>query len=492
MSEKTTVSLSNKVSTSAFWIFLFQIMDNVLGFVRLLILARLLSPSDFGLVAIAWLVLQTIGAFTQTGIHQTLIHKPNIEKYLDTAWTFLFIRGFVLFGVIFLLSDLLGGFFNSPDVIAIIKIVSFTMVLDGFVNIGVVLFQKNLTFNKQFIFQLSANFIDFVVALTMAFILKNVWALVLGGLANSFARIVLSYILSEYRPKFAFDYGAFKEMNNYGKWIAGSNILQFIYSQGDDLLVGKVLGSTSLGLYQLAYRISNLPATQITHLISTVMFPAYSNIQNDLKRISTIYLSVLQAIIFLSFFVGTIILCFAHDFTVLFLGEKWLPMVVSMQLLTIWGIIRSVGATTGPVWQALGTPKTVTKIQTIQTIILITIIYPLTIWWGIAGTSIAVVIAALIPNVIAYILICRTLRISLFTFLKELIYPAFSCLVVFLTFYFLHQNYLQTVNLINFILLAVICTSVYAMLSYIMHKYFKYSLFNNLYPVINNFARRIY
>ncbi len=442
-------------------------------------MARLLSPADFGLVAISWLVLQTIGAFTQTGIHQTLIHKQNVEKYLDTAWTFLLIRGFALYGLVLLLSSLLGAFFNSPDVVAIIKIISFTMVLDGFVNIGVVLFQKNLTFNKQFVFQLSANFIDFVVALTMAFVLRNVWALVYGAIANSLARVVLSYILSEYRPKFSFNFEAFKEMNSYGKWIAGSNMLQFIYSQGDDLLVGKILGPTALGFYQLAYRISNLPATQITHIISAVLFPAYSNIQTEKERIAKIYLSVLQLISFLSFFVGTIIICFATDFTVLFLGEKWIPMVLSMQLLTLWGVMRSIGATTGPVWQALGTPKTVTKIQSLQTIILIVIIYPLTIKWGINGTSLAVVISALIPNLIAVAMIGNTLTIKFTRLISEFSYPLIGSFITYTSYIIVHK-FIPSVNIFTFILLAIFCTVVYLLYTYLLHQFLNYSLMNNL------------
>lgn len=481
--KNNTHNLSTKVTSSAIWLFLFQISDNVLGFIRLLILARLLSPADFGLVAIAWLVLQTIGAFTQTGIHQTLIHKQNIEKYLDTAWTFLLIRGFALYGLVYLFSGLLGSFFNSPDAVAIIKVVSFTMVLDGFVNIGVVLFQKNLTFNKQFVFQLSANFIDFIVALTMAFILKNVWALVYGALASSLARIVLSYILSSYRPKFAFNFEAFKEMNNYGKWIAGSNVLQFIYSQGDDLLVGKLLGPTALGFYQLAYRISNLPATQITHIISAVLFPAYSNIQTDKERISKIYLSVLQVISFLSFFVGTIIICFAHDFTLLFLGEKWLPMVFSMQLLTLWGVMRSIGATTGPVWQALGTPKTVTKIQTLQTIILIAVIFPLTIKGGINGTSLAVVISALIPNIIAIYQISKTIESKLYVVLTELFYPLLASIFIAVSYLLINQI-LPNITLVNFLIKAAMTSVIYILFTYVLFKFARYTVYSNIFDLI--------
>jgi len=482
-------NLSSKVSTGAFWIFLFQILDNVLGFLRLLILARVLTPTDFGLVGIAWLILQIITAFTQTGIQQTLIHRKDTEKYLSTAWTFLLIRGALLYGLLYILAPYLGSFFNSTDSILVIRVIGLTIFAEGLINISVVYFQKELHFNKQFIFQIGGNIVDFIVAVTLAFILHNVWAIIYGSLANSVIRIILSYVLSKYRPKFEFNLSYFKELNNYGKWIAGSNILQFIYSQGDDLLVGKILGPLSLGYYQLAYKISNLPATQITHLISSVMFPAYSQIQSDTTRISKIYLQVLQLIAFLSFFVGTIIILFANDFTVLFLGDKWLPMVPAMQILTIWGVLRSIGATTGPVWQALGTPKVVTKIQTLQVIILVIIIYPFSILWNIAGTSLAVVISALIPNIIAISIISKTIKIEISEIYKENLIPLFGSVLIGVFTFFSRHLIFKEINYLNFIVLSSGSILVYLLYSIIMHKYFNYLFYRNIFKLIKSTSK---
>lgn len=473
--------LSKKVVKGSFWLILFQIFDNILGFLRLIILARILAPNDFGLVGVAWLILQIINTFTTTGIQQAMIHKPKIDKYLNTAWTYLLIRGIVLYCILYILAPILGNFFNAVSAIQVIRAIGLTLIIEGFMNIGVIFFQKHLAFNKQFIYQISGSIVDFVVAIGLALILHNVWAIIYGSLANGFIRLILSYILSGYRPKIEFKIDIFKELNSYGKWIGGSNILQFLYSQGDDMLVSKIFGTTSLGFYQLAYRISNLPTTQITWLISSVMFPAYSKIQSDRERVANIYLSVLLLIAFLSFFVGAIIICFAHDFTVLFLGSKWLPIVLPMQILTIWGIIRSLGATTGPVWQALGTPKTNTKLQFLMVLILAIIIYPLTILWNISGTSLAVVISALIPNIIAVYLIHKTLFFKLKDVIIEILFPLIACSIM-IGLYIIFKIYIiKDTTILAFIMLTFMCLVSYLFITIFFSKLLNYKVYKNLF-----------
>ena len=121
--------------------------------------------------------------------------------------------------------------------------------------------------------------------------------------------------------------------------------------------MGKVLGLTALGLYQLSYTLSNLPATEITHVVSRVTFPAYSKLQEDLPRVRSAYLKVLQFISFLSFPLAGAIFIFLPDFVSIFLGDKWTPMVPAAQVLVMAGLLRSIAATTGPIFHALGKPK---------------------------------------------------------------------------------------------------------------------------------------
>ena len=288
---------------------------------------------------------------------------------------------------------------------------------------------------------------------------------------------ITSYFIHPYKPKFDFHLGKAKELFGFGKWILGSSILVFLLTQGDDIFVGKLLGATALGLYQLAYRISNMPATEITHVISQVTFPAYSKLQDNLPKLREAYLRTLQLTAFLSIPIAGLIFVLAPDFTRIFLGEKWMPMVPAMQVLAIWGLIRSIGATTGPVFQGVGRPEITAKLQLIQLVLMIVLIYPLTIQLGILGTSAAIVIAAIIANIVGYYMILEITKCGLWDFLKMVGFPLINTLIIVLfvaTIDF--QKYFG--GLLGLLLAVLIGIFIYIFITTIFDKVFNYQLMN--------------
>jgi len=235
-------SLSQQVARGGFWVFALRITDRGLGFIRLIILARLLTPDDFGLLGISLLALSILGTFSGTGFGAALIQKKErTDEYLDTAWTVQIIRGIVLFAILFTVSPLVAIFFNTPEAASIIKVLAFTQLLGGFNNIGIVYFRKELEFHKQFIYSFVSSVVAMLVAISLAFILRNVWALVFGLLAGNVTALILSYIICSYRPKIEFNLAKIKELFGFGKWILGSSILIFLGTHGDDVFVGKLL-----------------------------------------------------------------------------------------------------------------------------------------------------------------------------------------------------------------------------------------------------------
>jgi O-antigen/teichoic acid export membrane protein len=452
-------SLSKKVAKGSIWVFFIKIGKQLLSLARNIVLARILAPHDFGLFGIALLTLSTLEHFTSTGFKQALVQKKEEpEKYLDTAWTVEVVRSTVLFLLLFILSGPIAGFFDSPSAKALIQVLSFSILLKGFINIGVIYFQKELKFHKTFIFDLAPPLMDLVITISTLLILRNVWALVIGSLAGSLTNVIVSYLIHHHRPKLRFKLSEAKELFDFSKWIMGSTLLNFLLTEGDDILVGRILGPASLGLYQMAYRISNFPATQITQLINQVSFPAYAIIQDQIKRLRSSYLKVLKSIAFFSFPISFYLFFFANDFTSVVLGEKWLAAVPAIQGLVVWGLVRSIGGTTGPLFQAIGRPDLATKVQLIKLIILAAIIYPLTTSYGLIGTVIAVVISALISNPIADYLVIKKLSIKLTDFISRLFFPTLATVITWLAlryFYSFWSNPAQLLPLIINLLLAI-------------------------------------
>lgn len=471
-------SLSQRALVSSIWVFLLRVFQQTFGLTRLVILARVLSPNDFGLMGIALLVMATLETFSQTGFQQALIQrKYEIKSYLDSVWTFLILRGFVIFAVLYIIAPYAASFFNAPEAKSIIQVIGLSVVFQAFANIGVIYFQKELEFNKQFIYQLSGTLTDFIVAIVFVFIFGNVWALVFGMLAGNAAMCITSYLVHSYRPQFNFDLGKIRELCQYGKWVFGSTILVFLVTQGDDILVGKMLSVTALGYYQLAYRISNLPATEITHLISQVTFPMYSKIQDDSVKLKTAYLKVLQFTAYITFFITSLIFTLASYITNIFLGEKWLPIVPLINILVLAGLIRSIQATSGPIFYALGMTKIDTKVQVIRFIVLAVTIYPLILKLGLNGAAIAVLISILVACIQSMIMIIKTLGI----FSGELFFifgcPFISSIVTIIIT--LHFKLIFSTGFIELLVLAFITFIAYFSSMLTMHIILKNGLCRN-------------
>jgi len=471
--------LYQRTVRSGFWVFALRITEQLFNITRLIILARVLAPSDFGVMGIALLALATLETFTQTGFQEALIQKKeNVKLYLDAAWTVLILRGFILFAVLYLIAPYAANFFNVSEAKPIIQVIGFSVLLQAFTNIGVIYFRKELEFNKEFVYQLAGTLADFSVAVSTVLILQNVWALVLGILAGNVARCFVSYLIHPYRPHLNLDLGKVRELFGFGKWILGSSILVFLITQGDDIFVGKLLGTTALGFYQLAYRISNMPATEITQVISQITFPAYSKLQDDISSLREAYFKVLQLTAFISFPIAGLIFALAPDFTLVFLGEKWIPMVSAMQVLVFWGIIRSMAGLNSSMLQAVDMPDIITKLNFIKLIILAILIYPLSIKWGIIGASLAVLISAIFitPNTF-FIIISRVLRFKISMALKALSIPfAGTAFMVLLLAFFTPDN----LSLTKIILVALAGVACYFLVAYLLDSILKHKIWYNL------------
>jgi O-antigen/teichoic acid export membrane protein len=197
------------------------------------------------------------------------------------------------------------------------------------------------------------------------------------------------------------DLDRFRDLFNFGRWIFFLSVVNFLILQGDDMVVGKVLSTRALGLYQMAYKLSNLPATGLTHVISKVSFPAFSKLQDRPARLKKAYLETLQITALLAIPLTGGILVLASSFTKLFLGQRWEPMVTAMRLLAFWGLQRALSSTAAPLFRAVNELRIPARISTFQLLFLSIVVYPLTKLWGITGTSAAVVVSMAIPSVLA-------------------------------------------------------------------------------------------
>jgi lipopolysaccharide exporter len=424
-----------RASKGALWVFSLRIVRLLLQTIKLMILARLLDPYNFGLLGVALLTMAVLQTFSTTGFEAALIQKKDdIRSYLDVAWTVLVLRGFVLFAFLYLIAPYAAAFFNEPKAAPVIQAVGISVVFKALANIGVVHFRKDLEFHREFFYQLSGTLVDFVVSVSVAAASGNVWALVFGLLAGDFTRFVVSYFVHPHRPRLSFNTQQFKELFGFGKWLLGSTVLVFLARQGDDAFLGRVLGASALGLYQMAYRFADLPGSEIG-VLSRVAFPAYSKLQGNIDKLRTAYLKVVGCVSFLSLPLAGGIFALCPEFTQIFLGDKWMPMVPVLRILIMSEMIKVPMDTCGALFNGMGRPDISFRLVLVRVITLAVIIYPLTIRWQIPGTALALVLAIYASVPIWLLGTARLIKTGLADYLRilwpPLIGTAGMCLVLF-------------------------------------------------------------
>jgi O-antigen/teichoic acid export membrane protein len=418
-------SFGIKAAQGVLWISVFRIIQRILDFLRTIILARLLSPKDFGVMGVAVLCINLLETFSSSGIKTALIQKEgDITDYLNTSWTIQAVRGGVLGLILYFTAPYASDFFESPSALSVIKVLAFIPLLNGMKNTGIILFHKEMQFDKQAFFQTVHSITAVVVSISVAFMIKNVWALVAGALSGAIVECILSYVLHPHRPRFSFKILQAKELIRYGKWMFGTSIMTFLITEGDDAFVGKILGVTALGYYQLAYHFSNISATEIGRMISVVMLPVYSKIHGDLFRLGKAYLKVLHSVSFIIFPLTGLILIFGGDFVRIFLSEKWNSIIPALKVLSLAGCIRAISGTTGTVFKSIGKPDIVTKWQPVRLLVLIVSIYPLSKSMGIIGTSFSVLLCNLVSAVGFSIRVIQKTRIQWLIYLRNIAIPS--------------------------------------------------------------------
>jgi lipopolysaccharide exporter len=454
------------------WIFSLRITEAVLATAKVIILARLLQPTDFGLMGIALLTLSFLETFSNLGFREALIQrKDDIETYLDTAWTITIIRGVVIFGVMLLIAPYAATFFKYPGATNIIRVIGFSELLLALTNVGVVYFQKELDFKKHAYLEVSGYIADFTVAVVFGIIYRSVWALVLGLLASRFTVCILSYFIHPYKPRLNLLKEEARQLWFFGKWLTGSSVLVFLITQGDDILVGRMLGTEMLGYYQIAYKVSNTPATQMTHVLSRVTLPTYSKLQQDLPRLRNALYFIYLITAYASMFIAGIIIAVSYDFTAVILGKKWMPIVPALCILAGWGVIRSLVGTLSPIFMAVGKPKLLTYYQLIQVIIMYAMLVPFILLWGIEGASLAVLLAAVLLFFIRNRALINILDLDVKRFYWSFFLPLLITAVSTLAALSVRQVIPAEQSLIRLAVEAIIFCSICLMLHYIYNRY---------------------
>ena len=399
------MSFRKQVASSAAWVGLSTAIIKVLSFITItLVLARVLDPSDFGLVGLAWLAINAFDFLRELGVTAALVYRQGEDEDVaaDVAYITLAATSVIIYILVFMTAPYIERFFSdSQGLTQILRVLALTMLINAVGQVPYTLMAKNLDFRNKAVPEIIAGVGNSIVAITLALTGFGVWALVGGYLTDSILRNSLVWLFTAWRPRWRFQRTIWREMFDYGKHVVSSRVLIFGITNIDDAMIGRVLGSSALGFYTLAYRLSNLPATHMTKLVSNVMFPAFSKIQKERERIRRIFFQTIHAIGLLAapISIATIVLgpTFVHEY---YLG-RWDGAIVAMQWLTVYGFARSIAANMGPIMRAMGKPQWLSALALWRFITMAIFLYPAILWKGIVGVSILSAVVAVVDFGIA-------------------------------------------------------------------------------------------
>jgi O-antigen/teichoic acid export membrane protein len=302
---------------------------------------------------------------------------------------------------------------------------------------------------------------ELIVTLITAFLWRNVWALVAGRLAGAAVRLLASYLLAPRRPRLVWDRRELRELRAYGKWLTASSICLLVLGQGDGTYVGKVFGASALAFYQWAYRLSNLPATAISEVIALVMFPAYSVVQNNPREVGTLYIRVIRLTSFLALPVAALIGVMAPYFVPILLGERWIPIVSLIGVLSVYGALRAIGATSGALFLALGRPDIRTWIQGGQLLTFLVILVPFAVRWETLGVAYAITTHALVFNLLAVWRAGRLASVRASQIVTELAGPLLASLAAIALGVVLRRAVFREPTMVGFLCVLGACAGTY-------------------------------
>lgn len=393
------------------WVGTLRLSTRLIAFFRIAILARILTPAQFGVFGIAAFVLAFVEILTETGINVFLIQeKKKIDDYIHTAWIVSIFRGIIISISIILLAPVIASFFNSPQSYSLIVLIGAVPFFRGFINPAIIKFQKELEFQKEFWFRLLIFFVDAVTAIILVFLLREPIGLVWGLITGAILEVILSFLLVKPTPRFVFEKARVQRIVGRGKWVTFAGIFDYLFRNLDDMSVGKLLNTSSLGLYQMAYKLSELPITEIAVVAQKVTFPVLTKIANDKKRLRTAFLKTMGGISTLVIPIGFLLILFPREIIQIALGAQWLGAVPVLQILAVFGIFRAISGSVSTLFLAVQKQELVSFVAFANMAGLAITVVPLILMFGMVGAGISAIIGSLLGLFVSLYFAFRILK----------------------------------------------------------------------------------
>lgn len=416
-------SLKGTFISGTIWTAAENIVFTLLGIIQLAVTSRILSSTDFGIYAIAvfFTGLGTI-AFSM-GLGPALVQKKgDIKEYLDVAWSANLLVAILATVVLeVLIYPICTFYYHNQEGVLPSMVIMLSVIFSAAQNPAIVYYQKEIKLKKYFYIRTFPKIISFILVICSVYYLKSYWGLIIALLSEYFLRCIYSFYIYPYKANISFDKKKFIELYKFGGWLQLKNVTSWFAGNVDVAIVGNVLGTTSLGLYNRAQTIAAYPRTFVTGVIDNVAFPLYSRITEDKDKVDHILQQIQNIIMLLLSLMSIVVVLFAKELVLLVLGNSWGDLIIPFKIIFISYAFQTLLFSFNPLLRAYGYTQQEFKFYTIKMILMIVLLYPFTLKFGLIGAGVSILLAVLLVFPYLFYILKKLIQIKLYDIFKSFI-----------------------------------------------------------------------
>ncbi|HKO41873.1 MAG TPA: oligosaccharide flippase family protein [Pyrinomonadaceae bacterium] len=387
-------SLTDRTLSGARWMASSALAGRIIGFVRAIILARLLVPDDFGVFSMAVTVVGAFEALTRLGLEQSVIasrysNSGALGLHLDTAWTVEIVKRIAMAVVLTLAAPSSARFYGVDELRVVLPVFGAVLIIQGLQNIGLFILRRQLSFKKILWHESITLTITALASILLAvFVRRDVWALVWGELIGAAAGVFTSYALFPRWPRLALARSALSRIFGFGKHALVIGIAAYITTTADNIVVGRLLGAAALGAYALAYNVISMSSIAVADVFNKVTLPAYAELSAERpEKIADAFAKVFAwSAAVLAVITAMLWVC-AEELVAVMYGEKWALAGTALKILSVLGFVRGIVLVISSLLLGIGRPELVARGKLFEAALFVAIIYPLVLLLGVTGAA---------------------------------------------------------------------------------------------------------
>jgi O-antigen/teichoic acid export membrane protein len=429
MSEVRFTNLRHETVKGVSWSAVSQLSTQIFTWVISIILARILGPKAYGLIGMTAVFTGFAMLFSELGLGPAIVQRKNLEqRHLDSAFWITLLAGFVMTGLMGGFAPSVAWFYKEPRLISLTIAISLQFMLGALTVVQQAILRREMRFRTLGTIQITSTVAAGVIGLIMALSGMGVWSLVAQMLCGSMTRVILLWQVADWHPSWSFEMKATKELFSFSAYALAFHVVNYWARNADNLLIGRFIGAHALGIYARAYTLMLMPLIQITSVVSTVMTPALSSIQEDIVRVKRSYVKAVSVTGLVTFPMMVGFFVTSDDLILALLGQRWAEVIPIFKVLCGVGLLQSITTTTGWIYQSQGRTDLQFKVGLVISSGCV-VAFLVGIHWGVLGVAWAYCVFSLLAWYPLWSFCGRIIGLHFGELVKTLL-PTFVCATV--------------------------------------------------------------